>query len=80
MLPATVIDPLTRFLDEEEGRSALTQACAALGAQAIDMAELLDWVQAQTHADTERRRQALTSLRAALGLRLIPGPVCRSSY
>ena len=69
MLPASLIDPLSRYLDEEEGRSALATAAAALKTQAVDMAELLDWVQAQTHADAERRRQASTALRAALGLR-----------
>ncbi len=77
MLPARIIEPLTRFLDEEEGRSALLDACRALQEQTVDIAQLLEWIQAQRNADIERRRQATTALRAALGLTVVPGAVCR---
>ncbi|EIT69024.1 MULTISPECIES: hypothetical protein [Hydrocarboniphaga] len=43
----------------------------------MDIADLLDWVQ-RYPASPALRTQATASLRAALGLPLIPGPPCRS--
>lgn len=76
-LPATVIEPLTRYLDEDEERSALDTACAALRTTVVDMPALFDWLQAYA-ADGDRKRRAQAALRAALGLPLIPGAPCRA--
>ena len=76
-LPAPLVETLSAFLEEEAGREALEQARVIVRTQAVDIAELLDWVQ-RYPASPALRAQATTSLRAALGLPLIPGPPCRS--
>jgi hypothetical protein len=77
-LPATIVDTLSLYLDEEAGRDALDAACVAAKNTRVDIAALFDWLQ-RYDADNERKRHAQTALRAALGLPLIPGPPCRSS-
>ena len=76
-MPASLLETLSAFLDEEAGREALDQARTMVQAQAVDIADLLDWVQ-RYPASPALRAQATTSLRSALGLPLIPGPPCRS--
>ncbi len=66
---------LIRYLDFDE-REGLEAACALAAHEPVDIAALLDWVQHYRCAP-ENRTQALRSLRAALGLKTIPGPVCR---
>ncbi len=66
---------LIRFLDDDQ-RSGLESACARVKTQAVDIGELLDWVQRYRCAP-ENRAEALRALRAALQLPVIPGPVCR---
>lgn len=77
MLPEAITAPLTRYLDEDEARSALDAACAAAHDARFDIAELFDWLQ-RYDADAALKQRAQTALRAALGLPLIPGPPCRA--
>lgn len=67
---------LERYLDLDE-QDGLDEACALAAQAPIDIAALLDWVQRYRCAPQNRAR-ALTALRAALRLPVIPGPPCRS--
>ena len=78
MLPTPITDALTRYLDEDEPRSALDAACEAARSTRFDIAELFDWLQ-RFDADAALKQRANVALRAALGLPLIPGPPCRAS-
>ncbi len=77
--PSELRDDLSLYLDEEEGETALRRAADWTRAHVaeIDMTELLEWVQFYASATQDRRARAQVVLRAALGLRLVPGPVCR---
>lgn len=75
-LPEDLIAPLSRYLDEEDGPAALRVAADWAQARPVDIAELFDWLQ-RYPADKARRSRAQIVLRAALGLPLVPGPVCR---
>jgi hypothetical protein len=77
VLPAPITDALTRYLDEDEARTALDAACSAARDTRFDVAELFDWLQ-RYDADAALKQRANTALRAALGLPLIPGPPCRA--
>jgi len=66
---------LIRFLDDDQ-RSGLESACTLAKTEAVDIGELLDWVQRYRCAP-DNRAQALRALRAALQMPVIPGPVCR---
>lgn len=70
---------LCLYLDEEEGEAALQRAADWTRAHVaeIDMTELLEWVRFYATATRDRRARAQVVLRAALGLPLVPGPVCR---
>lgn len=76
MLAAELTDPLSTFLDEEEGESVLARACEWASAHPVDIAALLDWVH-RYPAARERKARVEVRLRAALGLPLVAGPVCR---
>lgn len=78
-LPPELRELLSLYLDEEEDETALRRAADWTRAHVaeIDMAELLAWVQCYASATRDRRARAQVVLRAALGLRLVPGPVCR---
>ncbi len=75
-LPAAIEQPLSLYLDEEEGEGALRRAAGWAGSNPVDIADLLDWVQ-RYPASRERKARANVVLRAALGLPLVPGPACR---
>ena len=76
-IPAELDELLSLYLDEEEaGEGALRRAGEWASRNPVDIADLLDWVQ-RYPASRERRQRAQVVLRAALGLRLVPGPVCR---
>lgn len=76
-IPAELDELLSLYLDEEEdGEGALRRAGEWAGRHPVDIAALLEWVQ-RYPASRERRQRAQVVLRAALGLRLVPGPVCR---
>jgi hypothetical protein len=62
---------------EDENRAALDRACKLAKEHPLDIAALLDWVR-DYHADRDAKSLATRSLRAALGLPVIPGPVCRT--
>ena len=66
---------LTRYSDDED-TAALAQACALAQREPVEITDLLDWVQHYA-AEPEAIRHALLQLRRALGLRPIPGAVCR---
>lgn len=72
-------DLLSPYLDEEvEDEVSLRRAAdwTRVHARDIDMAELLDWVQRYPAAKARKTRVQIL-LRAALGLPLVPGAVCR---
>ncbi len=76
-IPTELDELLSLYLDEEDGgEAALRRAGEWAGQHSLDIADLLDWVQ-RYPASRERRQRAQVVLRAALGLRLVPGPVCR---
>ena len=75
-LPTELTEPLSLYLDEEEDEAPLRQAAEWAKNNPLDMAELLDWV-IRYPASRERKARAQVVLRAALGLRLVPGPICR---
>lgn len=76
-IPTELDELLSLYLDEEEaGEGALRRAGEWAGQNPVDIADLLEWVQ-RYPASRERRQRAQVVLRAALGLRLVPGPVCR---
>ncbi|THD03429.1 hypothetical protein B1810_09225 [Panacagrimonas perspica] len=76
-IPAELDELLSLYLDEEEeGEAALRRAGEWAGKHPLDIADLFDWVQ-RYPASKERRQRAQVVLRAALGMRLVPGPVCR---
>lgn len=77
MLPTPITDALTRYLIDDEPRSALDAACDAARSTSFDIAELFDWLQ-RFDADAALKQRANVALRAALGLPLIPGPPCRA--
>lgn len=63
----------------EDGRpEALNEACALAKALPVDVDALLVWVRDQG-ASAERSELATRRLRFAMGLPVIPGPVCRPS-
>lgn len=66
---------LARYLDEDD-RTSLQAACKMLRGARVDMAALLDWLD-HHRGDAERKSLAVRQVRAALGLPLIAGPVCR---
>ncbi|MGH8460243.1 MAG: hypothetical protein ACRESS_01420 [Stenotrophobium sp.] len=66
---------LTRYLDDEDA-PALAQACTLAQREPVEITDLLDWLQ-HYPAEPESIRHALLQLRRALGLRPIPGAVCR---
>lgn len=66
---------LPRWLDDGEA-SALAEACALAKAQPVDVDALLRWV-AGYGATAQATDLAIRRLRFALGLPVIPGPVCR---
>lgn len=66
---------LTRYLDDAD-TAALEQACRLAGQQPIDIADLFDWIK-HYPAEPESIRLAVLQLRRALGLRAIPGAICR---
>lgn len=78
-LPAELCELLSLYLDEEEGETALRRAAdwTRTHVAEIDMTQLLEWVQFYASATRDRRARAQVVLRAALGLRLVAGPVCR---
>ncbi|WP_420464789.1 hypothetical protein [Panacagrimonas sp.] len=75
-LPDALISPLQRYLDEDDDEAALRAAADWARAHTVDIAGLFDWLQ-HYPADKARRSRAQVVLRAALGLPLVPGPVCR---
>lgn len=75
-LPAELTAPLSDYLDEESDEAALRRAGEWARNNPVDIAALLEWVQ-RYPAARERKARAQVVLRAALGLRLVPGPVCR---
>lgn len=61
----------------EDGRAeALTEACRLAQALPVDVDALLVWVR-DHGASAERSELATRRLRFAMGLPVIPGPVCR---
>lgn len=62
----------------DDGRSAaLDQACALAQAGAVDVNALLCWLQDDAIAEDAARDLAIRRIRRALGLPMMPGPVCR---
>lgn len=74
--PAALTALITPYLDEESGEAALRAAAQWAAANPLDLADLFDWLH-RYPAARERRARAEVVLRAALGLPLVPGPVCR---
>ena len=74
-LPETIRYGLERYLDDDDA-TGLAAACEALRHHRVDMAGLLDWI-AGYPASAESKSLAERRVRAALGLPLIAGPVCR---
>ncbi|GAC1627485.1 MAG: hypothetical protein NVS9B10_16520 [Nevskia sp.] len=66
---------VARWLDDGD-RSALAQACALAKATPVDVDTLLAWVR-DHGAEPNAAELALRRLRFALGLPVVPGPVCR---
>ncbi len=76
-IPVELEELLSLYLDEEDGgEGALRRAGVWAGQHPVDIADLLDWVQ-RYPASRERRQRAQVVLRAALGMSLVPGAVCR---
>lgn len=61
---------------EDRDAAALEQACAWVKTHPVDIAGLLDWL-AGYDGDREACDLAARRLRFALGLPVIPGPICR---
>lgn len=59
--------------------AALDQACALAQAGAVDVNALLSWLRDEVIAEEGARDLALRRIRRALGLPMMPGPVCRPS-
>lgn len=74
--PAALTELITPYLDEETAESALRAAAHWAGSNPLDLADLFDWLH-RYPAARERKARAGVVLRAALGLPLVPGPVCR---
>ena len=74
-LPVAIRRDLARYFAQEDA-SALTRACTGLRRGQTDMAALLDWI-GRYPASREARDRAERQVRAALGLPVVGGPVCR---
>lgn len=66
------------YLYEDAGEEVLRAAAEWAKAHPVDLAVLFDWLH-RYPATRERRARAEVVLRAAVGLPLVPGPVCRPS-
>lgn len=66
---------LARYLDDEDA-VALDAACASLRNSNLDMSALLEWM-ARYPADKDLKALAERRVRAALGLSVVGGAVCR---
>lgn len=66
---------VSRWLDDGDPE-ALTQACVLARSSPIDVDALLAWVN-DHGADPNATELALRRLRFAIGLPVVPGPVCR---
>lgn len=75
-LPGEVAALIESYLDEDSDEDALRSAAAWAKAHPIDLAVLFDWLH-RYPASRERRSRAEVVLRAAVGLPLVAGPVCR---
>ena len=64
------------WLDDGQA-AALDQACALAKAGAVDVNRLLSWLQDEVIAENTARDLAIRRIRRALGLPMMPGPVCR---
>lgn len=74
---ARVESALVAWLDDDDA-SALDAACRLAQALPVDVGALLAWV-ADYGAAPQPTELALRRLRFALGLPVVPGPVCRRS-
>lgn len=74
--PTALTELIAPYLDEESGEPALRAAAQWAQANALDLADLFDWLH-RYPAARERKARAEVVLRAAVGLPLVPGPVCR---
>lgn len=74
----SVLDWLADYVIDGEA-DALDEACAMAANQPVKIDQLLAGLEAlaSQRADPARLRHARITLRAALQLPLIPGPVCR---
>ena len=74
----SVLDWLADYVIDGED-DALTEACAMAAHQPVKIDALLAGLEAlaSQRANANRLRHARVTLRAALQLPLIPGPVCR---
>lgn len=73
---AAITEQLERWFDEGE-RAALDEAGRLAAAQPVDIDALLHWVDTVRGPGPEARDLARRALRFALGLRVVPGAVCR---
>ncbi len=62
---------------DEGSPSALSEACKLASHKAVDMVELLRWLQEDAIAEDDQLTIATRKLRLAMGLQMIPGAVCR---
>lgn len=72
---ATLHAHLAAWLDERDA-AGLDAACAIAKREAVDVDALLSFV-ADYGAERETTQLALRRLRFAIGLPVVPGPVCR---
>lgn len=62
---------------DESDPSALSEACKLASHRAMDMFELLRWLQEDAIAEEEMLTIATRQIRRAMGLQMIPGAVCQ---
>ena len=75
---AAITEQLERWFDEGE-RAALDEAGRLAAEGPVDIEALLRWIDTVRGPSAEARDLARRALRFALGLRVVPGAVCRAT-
>jgi hypothetical protein len=73
----TQIKALLEAYFDESDPAALSEACKLASHRAMDMVELLRWLQEDAIAEDEMLTIATRQIRRAMGLQMIPGAVCQ---